>query len=103
MDFGRILPAEKGREAWLRYAPITDTERAKYAALPASAVAVGDSELVRTAQKELVRGVCRMIERPPRERRVAAGKRFRYRRTRRPRTSALDYLEIVYPQANSAF
>jgi hypothetical protein len=35
LDFGRILPAEKGREAWLHYAPINDIERAKYAALPA--------------------------------------------------------------------
>lgn len=62
-----LLPAETGREAWLGYAPITDTERAKYAALPASAVAVGDSELVRTAQKELVRGIRGMMGRTLRE------------------------------------
>jgi len=62
-----LLPAETGGEAWLRHAPITDSERAKYAALPASAVAVGDSELVRIAQKDLVRGIRRMIERTLRE------------------------------------
>jgi len=62
-----LLPAETGGEAWLRHAPITDSERAKYAALPASAVAVGDSELVRTAQKELVRGIRGMMGRTLRE------------------------------------
>ena len=58
-----LLHAETGREAWLRYARLADAERAKYVSLPASAVAIGDSELVRTAQKELVRGFRGMMGR----------------------------------------
>src|SRR5690349_14784320 len=62
-----LLSAETGREAWLRYAPLTETERAKYVSLPAAAVAIGDSELVRTAQSELVRGMRGMMGRVLRE------------------------------------
>ena len=62
-----IVHAETGRDAWLRYAPLADAERAKYMSLPASVVAVGDSELVHSAQKELVRGFRGMMERTLRE------------------------------------
>jgi len=62
-----IVHAETGRDAWLRYAPLADAERAKYMSLPASVVAVGDSELVHSAQKELVRGLRGMMERTLRE------------------------------------
>lgn len=62
-----LLAAETGREAWLRYAPLTDTERAKYMSLPANVVMVGDSAVVQAAQKELVRGFRGMIGRFLRE------------------------------------
>jgi len=62
-----LLSAETGREAWLRYAPLTKTERTKYAALPAVTVVIGDSELVHTAQDELVRGMHGMMGRILRE------------------------------------
>ena len=62
-----VIHAETGREAWLRYAPLSESERAKYVSLPASVVAIGDSELVRTAQKELVRGFRGMMGRILRE------------------------------------
>ncbi len=61
------LQAETGRAAWLRYAPLDHAARAKYASLPASAVALGDSEIIRTSQQELVRGVRGMLERTLRE------------------------------------
>jgi len=47
-----MLLAETGREAWLRYTPLDDTAQAKYTTLPASAIALGDSTVVRTAQQE---------------------------------------------------
>jgi alpha-glucuronidase len=52
-----ILQAETGKEAWLRYAPLTTTERVKYRSLPASAVLLGDSPVLHSAQQELIRGV----------------------------------------------
>src|ERR1051325_10187996 len=62
-----LLHAENGRKAWLRYAPLDSTARAKYVSLPASTVAIGESEAIRTAQKELVRGFCGMMGRTLRE------------------------------------
>src|SRR5882757_2974927 len=56
-----LLHAETGREAWLRYAPLDDTARAKYASMPASTVALGDSPVIRSAQQELLRGVRGML------------------------------------------
>ena len=61
------LQAETGRDAWLRYAPLTDTERATYSLLPASVVVVGHSEILQAAQQELVRGLRSMIGRTLRE------------------------------------
>jgi len=62
-----VIHAETGHEAWLRYAPLHDSERAQYLSLPASAVALGDSELVRNAQRELIRGFRGMMGRTLRE------------------------------------
>ena len=62
-----LLCAETGRDAWLRYAPLDDTARAKYVSLPASTVAIGESEVIRTAQQELIRGVRGMMGRALRE------------------------------------
>jgi len=55
--------AETGYEAWLRYAPVDSLSERRYQALPSSAVALGDSLVVRTAQAELVRGVRGMLGR----------------------------------------
>lgn len=56
------LRAETGYDAWLRYAPIDD-ERQRYQALPAAAVALGDSVVIQAAREELVRGVRGMLGR----------------------------------------
>ena len=56
--------AETGYDAWLRYASIDDAAaRKRYATLPANAVALGDSVVIRTAQAELIRGVRGMLGR----------------------------------------
>jgi alpha-glucuronidase len=59
---------EPGDAAWLRYEPIDDPEaRARYDALPATVVALGDSHLVASAQGELLRGVRGLLGRTLRE------------------------------------
>jgi alpha-glucuronidase len=56
--------AETGHDAWLRYAPIpAEVARARYASMPGTVVALGDSLVVRTARDELVRGVGSMFGR----------------------------------------
>ncbi len=62
-----FLRAETGRDGWLRYAPLNDTERVKYASLPAASVALGNSAIVRTAQQELTRGIRGMLGKTLRE------------------------------------
>src|SRR5215469_359686 len=62
-----LLRAETGAEAWLRYAPLPDAERVKYASLPASVVVLGDSLLMRSAQQEMIRGVKGMLGKALRE------------------------------------
>jgi alpha-glucuronidase len=62
------LPApvagETGYDAWLRYASIDAAPvRERYHTLPANAVALGDSVVIRTAQAELIRGVRGMLGR----------------------------------------
>ena len=57
------LAAETGYEAWLRYAPLDAAARMRYDALPANAVALGDSIVIKTAQAELTRGVRGMLGR----------------------------------------
>jgi alpha-glucuronidase len=60
---GTFSFAETGSDAWLRYARL-DSEAAKpYQSLPATTVALGDSDVMTTAQKELVRGVRGMLGR----------------------------------------
>ena len=54
-----VLPAETGRAAWLRYAPL-DFQDPKFP-LPPSIVAVGDSPLIWNAREELLRGVKGML------------------------------------------
>ena len=57
------LAGETGYDAWLRYAPIDAVVRTRYDALPAHAVALGDSLVIKTAQAELIRGVRGMLGR----------------------------------------
>src|SRR2546423_1267349 len=40
------LGAETGYEAWLRYAPLDESVRAKYASLPATVTIIGDSQVL---------------------------------------------------------
>src|SRR5260370_31630302 len=55
------LHAESSHDAWLRYAPIGETAREKYATFPVAVVVVGDSPALGTAQGELIRGVRGML------------------------------------------
>jgi len=55
--------ADAGYDAWLRYAQLSNAERVKYEALPASVVVLGDSPLLHTSQGELIRGVRGMLGR----------------------------------------
>jgi alpha-glucuronidase len=58
------VSAETGYGAWLRYARIEDDIiRRRYAALPASVFALGDSALIQAAQQELVLGIQGMLGR----------------------------------------
>ncbi|HMK31168.1 MAG TPA: alpha-glucuronidase family glycosyl hydrolase, partial [Terriglobales bacterium] len=58
-----FLAAESGIDAWLRYAPVADDALPRYASLPASAVVLGNSVVLTTAQKELIRGLRGMLAR----------------------------------------
>lgn len=51
------LRSEAGQEAWLRYAPLKNAARAKYASLPAAVAAIGDSAIMNNAREEIIRGV----------------------------------------------
>src|SRR5262249_21662238 len=53
--------AETGYEAWLRYAPLSDAERAKYAGFPSGTVLLGDSRVLHAAQGELTLGIKGML------------------------------------------
>src|SRR5215469_7356911 len=59
-----LAHAETGAEAWLRYAPLPDAERAKYASLPASVFVLGDSPLLRSAQQEMIGGIKGWLGKP---------------------------------------
>lgn len=51
------LVAETGYEAWLRYEPLDDSTRQKYASLPATVTILDDSPVLHSAQDELIRGL----------------------------------------------
>ena len=59
----RILRADTGYDAWLRHAPLTEAQRAKYALFPATVVVLSDSPLLQTSQNEFIRGVRGMLQR----------------------------------------
>jgi alpha-glucuronidase len=55
--------AEDGADAWLRYASLDPDVAAQYAKLPATAVVLHDSEVMNSAQTELLRGIRGMLGR----------------------------------------
>ncbi|MGA8313842.1 MAG: alpha-glucuronidase family glycosyl hydrolase [Terriglobales bacterium] len=57
--------AGTGGDAWLRYAPLESTVRAKYESLPSNVVLLGDSVVLRSAQGEMIRGITAMTGRAP--------------------------------------
>src|SRR5690348_9226213 len=57
------LHADNGYDAWLRYAPLKEQERAKFVSFPSVLVVRSDSPLLQTAEKELIRGVSGMLVR----------------------------------------
>lgn len=59
----RVHAADDRYDAWLRYAPLTNAEGAKYDSLPASVAVLGESPVLDTAQSELIRGVQAMLRR----------------------------------------
>jgi alpha-glucuronidase len=60
---GTLSYAETGSDAWLRYARVDSEVAKRYASLPATVVVLGDSDVLTTAQRELVRGVRGMLGR----------------------------------------
>jgi len=56
--------AETGAEAWLRYSALPPQLAKRYAQFPTSAVVLGDSLVLKTAQKELARGASQILGRP---------------------------------------
>jgi len=58
-----LVRAETGYEAWLRYAPVDEAARTKYESLPASVVVIGNSAVLDSAQRELIRSVKGMLGR----------------------------------------
>jgi alpha-glucuronidase len=57
------LHAETGEDAWLRYAPLKETARAKYLSLPAGVIVLGRSSILGRAREEMIRGVRGMLGR----------------------------------------
>ena len=64
------LQAETGYNAWLCYSPLAQATERQYQSLPASAVVLGDSPVLSSAQSELIRGVRGMLGRTLRAERV---------------------------------
>ncbi len=55
--------AETGAEAWLRYSALTPQLAKRYASFPVTAVVLGDSLVLKTAQQELARGASQILGR----------------------------------------
>lgn len=55
-----FVRAETGAEAWLRYAALSPEAAKGYANLPGKIVVLRDSEVVKSAEQELVRGISKM-------------------------------------------
>ena len=61
--FPFIGRAETGQAAWLRYAPLSEINRAKYNSLPATVVELGDSPVLQSSRGEIIRGIQGMLGR----------------------------------------
>ena len=59
--------AERGADAWLRYALLEKQAAQKYATLPASVVVLGNSPVLDSAKAELIRGIRGMLGRKLRD------------------------------------
>src|SRR5256885_15511430 len=71
------LPAETGANGWLRYAPLSRGIAAPYDGLPEVVISLGNSEVLNSAKRELVRGIGRMLGKRLRtEQNVPAGNAF---------------------------
>jgi alpha-glucuronidase len=57
------IRAETSAAAWLRYAPLNPKVAQKYSRLPSKVVALGDSPVLQTAQRELVRDAQKLLSR----------------------------------------
>jgi alpha-glucuronidase len=69
------LHSETGYEGWLRYAPLGAMEAQKYNSLPATAVLLGNSRVLESAQAELIRGIRGMLGRTLRAEQTLPGER----------------------------
>src|SRR5262245_19503238 len=59
-----VLQAETGYDTWLRYAKLDEAAARQYRnSLPATITILGDSQLQRSAEQELVRGIRGMLGR----------------------------------------
>ncbi len=50
------LRAETGAEGWLRYAPVVRETASRNDAIPSAVIALGNSEVLNSAKRELIRG-----------------------------------------------
>jgi alpha-glucuronidase len=57
------LRADTGYDAWLRYALLSEVQRARYASFPTRVVTLGHSPLLKTSEAELIRGIRGMLQR----------------------------------------
>ena len=57
----QLSKIETGTEAWLRYPTLTAQAAQSYQSLPSHIVMLGDSDSLKTAEQELVRGVAQML------------------------------------------
>ncbi len=64
---GSLLHAESGYDAWLRYAPLDEATARRDRDVLSTVTILGDSELLHSAQSELIRGVRGMLGRTLRE------------------------------------
>src|SRR3954453_12500929 len=52
---------ETSAEGWLRYAPVVHETAARYEAIPNTVISLGNSEVLKSAKGELVRGIGSML------------------------------------------
>ena len=57
----QLSKIETGSEAWLRYSALTAQAAQSYQSLPSHIVMLGDSDSLKTAEQELVRGIAQML------------------------------------------